>query len=385
MRMESRSGLGYNPSVSDSYALLRTRINADVRPHAMVRVSFQGQDARAPGILSTSATGVFRDPFDLRQAYVRVGPADATPVAVTVGRQLLLYGDQKIIGPLDWTNTSRAFDAAKLEVRTTWLDLDVFTGAVVQNDPTRTLNRSDMDNAFHGVYGRVRTGMEQLTLEPFVLWRATPTVGAIAGGDRYSAGGRLIGRIGRFESTLMLVEQWGTRGTSDIEARSLAVTAGYTLGTKWSPRIYGEYNYASGDSDASDQKVESFDDMYATAHLYYGYNDVVGLRNLRNVRLGASVNPWRRLTVAVDLHTFALASGADHLYNAGGAATVQAPSGGAANRRVGEELDVSFTLPIAQTLSLAGGIGRTFAGPFLEAHSPGADYTFTHAALSMRF
>lgn len=385
LRMESRSGLGYRSDRSDSYALLRTRLNVDVRPLSLVRISFQGQDARAPGILTTNATGVFRDPLDLRQAYVRVGPADASPVAVTVGRQLLLYGDQRLIGPLDWTNTSRAFDAVKMEVRTARLDLDVFSGSVVRNDPSRSLNRADFDNGFHGVYGRVRTGVEQLVVEPFALWRTIPAVGAVGSGDRYSAGARVAARAGGIESSLTFVEQWGTLGVRDIQARSVLASAGYTLRTTWSPRVYAEINYASGDSDASDNTLEAFDDMYPTAHLYYGYNDLVGLRNLQSLRLGASAVPWRRLTLAVDFHTYRLASANDNLYNVAGVATVMAPVGGAATRRVGEEVDVTFTMPVAQTLTFAGGVGHMFTGAFLEANSPGAGYTFTYAAMSLRF
>ena len=45
---------------------------------------------------------------------------------------------------------------------------------------------------------------------------------------------------------------------------------------------------------------------------------------------------------------------------------------------------MSFTLPIAQTLTFAGGAGRLFVGPFLEAHSPGGDNTFVHAQVSVR-
>jgi hypothetical protein len=81
----------------------------------------------------------------------------------------------------------------------------------------------------------------------------------------------------------------------------------------------------------------------------------------------------------------ALAEATDHLYNAGGGTTVQAPAGGATETSVGQELDFTFTLPIGTTMTLAGGVGRLFSGPFLEAESAGADNTFTHLALTMRF
>lgn len=383
-RLESRRGLGYNPDASDSYGLVRTRIDVAVQPARILRFSFQGQDARAPG-MAGAVSGVFRDPFDLRQAWVRVGAPENAPVAMTVGRQLLLYADQRLIGPLDWTNTSRAFDAAKVEMRTRWVDLDLWAASLVQNDPGKTFNRSDFDNGFHGAYARVRTGLSQLTVEPFFLWRRYAAAGSAPEGDRYSAGVRLVGRVRRLESALVVVEQWGERGTNDISARAVLANAAYSFAAPWTPRVYAEYNYASGDGAPSDGKLESFDDMYPTAHLYYGYNDLVGLRNLHNVRVGGSVVPWRRLTLSLDVHTFRLATPDDHLYNAAGAATVQVPAGGAAHGDVGREVDVSFAVPVARTLSFSGGVGRLFTGPFLEAHSPGADNTFVYGQMALRF
>jgi hypothetical protein len=270
-------------------------------------------------------------------------------------------------------------------VRTTRFDIDAFTAAVVVNDPTLQVNESDFDNAFHGVYGRVRTGVQQLVIEPFFLWRESPAVGAVPTVDRYSIGARLVNRFGPVEAAAVYVEQWGERGTSDISARAVMLSSAYAPGGRWTPRLYGEYNYASGDSDPTDAKVESFDDMYATAHLYYGYNDLVGLRNLHNIRLGASAVPWRRLNVAVDFHTFSLASATDNLYNAAGAMTVQVPTGGAPSKGVGEEVDLTLTLPVAQTLTFMGGVGRFFPGAFVEANTQGASYTFSYAALTMRF
>jgi hypothetical protein len=383
-RLESRSGLGYRSDLSDGYGLVRTRINLDIRPVRLLRLSFQGQDARAPGMAGT-VSGVFRDPIDLRQAYVRVGAPENARVALIVGRQLLTFADQRLIGPLDWTNTSRAFDAAKIEMRTRWVDLDLWGASVVQNDPQKSLNRSELDNGFHGAYARIRTPVEQLVLEPFVLWRSYMAVGALLEGDRYAAGLRVAGRVERLESAVVFVEQWGERGSDDISARALLASTAYSFAAPWSPRLYAEYNYASGDGAVGDGRIESFDDMYPTAHLYYGYNDLVGLRNLHNVRVGASVVPWRRLTIALDAHTFHLATGNDHLYNAAGVATVMAPAGGAGMTSVGRELDLTVTLPVAQTLSLAGGVGRLFVGPYLEALSAGADNTFVYAQVAMRF
>ncbi len=114
-RFESRQGLGYRAGNNDSYGLPRTRVDIGIEPAPWLRFGFQGQDARAPGIREGLAnSGVFCDAFDVRQAYVQLGE-DQSPVSLTVGRQLPALGDQRLVGALDWANTSRAFDAVKLQ------------------------------------------------------------------------------------------------------------------------------------------------------------------------------------------------------------------------------------------------------------------------------
>lgn len=386
-RMESQSGLGYRPGASDTYLLVRTRLDVDVHPDARMRIFLQGQDARAPGIRSERATGVFRDPFELRQGYLQLSTGAEGKVAIVLGRQLLLFGDQRLIGALDWTNTSRTFDAARLEVRTEWVDADLFSSAVVRNDPARAFDTSDYANGLHGVYALVRTPWEDVTVEPFFLLRTASGIAGEGEGDvhRYSTGFRFVGALGPWESSVTYAEQWGTAGAASIEARAISLSTAYTFPSLRGLRLLAEYNFATGDRDPEDGVVEGFDDLFPTAHLYYGYNDLVGLRNIRNLRVGGRVLLWGNATFAADVHTFRLARKTDHLYNVAGAVTVRAPEGGAADARVGEEVDLSFSVPVTGTVTAAGGVGHMFPGPFLEANSPGEGHTFAHLALAVRF
>ena len=49
--------------------------------------------------------------------------------------QVLAYGDERLVGPLEWLNFGRTFDAVKLHQvwETGWLD--VFTASVVRPQP----------------------------------------------------------------------------------------------------------------------------------------------------------------------------------------------------------------------------------------------------------
>ncbi|MBI1357474.1 MAG: hypothetical protein GC160_24295 [Acidobacteria bacterium] len=384
-RYEDRRGLGFQRGADDGYGLARTRVNIGLKPTSWLEFSFQGQDARAPGIRNAGAgNSIYRDAFDVRQAYVKIGGGEASPVAVTVGRQLLLYGDQRLIGPLDWTNTSRSFDAVKLELQASKdVKLDFFSASVVQNDPNRRLDQSAEGNNLHGFYGSVKNVIPKSTLEPYVLWQTTPLVSNelnLRGDlDRYTGGARLWGKgIGPWDYNLALVRQWGHVAGAQIAAWGSYVEVGYSLQVPWKPRFSTEYTFGSGDSDPTDGRAGGFNDLFPTAHLWYGYNDLVGWRNLKNVRLGAQIQPLEKLGLRLDYHSFWLANRHDGLYNVAGVRTVAAPVRGAVATKIGDEVDLTVTLPLTPILTLGGGVGYLAPGGFLKERTPGHGNTFTY-------
>jgi hypothetical protein len=389
-RFEDRQGNGFREGNDDGYGLFRTRVNVGVKPKPWLEFFFQGQDARAPGL--DNANGVFRDPFDLRQAYVKIGGGESSPVAVTAGRQLLNYGDQRLIGPLDWTNTSRAFDAVKLELQAGRdSKLDFFSSSVVQNDPARSINISPEGHNLHGFYGALKNVVPKSTLEPFVLWQTAPIVvnelsfrGDL---DRYTGGFRLWSKsLGPWDYNLSLVQQWGNAAGADIRSWGSYAEIGYTVASApLKPRFYAEYTFGSGDSNPADGRIGGFVDLYPTAHLWYGYNDLVGWRNLKNVRLGADLKPHRKLGVKLDYHSFWLANRNDGLYNAAGVRTVAAPAGGAVDAKIGDEVDVTFTVPLTKIMTVGCGVGHMFPGAFLEKNTPGHGNTFTFLFVGYQF
>jgi hypothetical protein len=104
----------------DTFLLQRFRLGLTMKPWEWVTLYGQGQDtreidSRRPNVpFAFGSEGEGDDPFDLRQGYVEIGnPADF-PVIAKVGRQELVYGDERLIGAFDWNNFSRTFDAVKI-------------------------------------------------------------------------------------------------------------------------------------------------------------------------------------------------------------------------------------------------------------------------------
>ena len=185
VRYENRQSLGYREGSDDGYALVRTRLDIGIEPTDWLKFGFQGQDSRAPAIREgVGNIGAFRDGFDVRQAYVRLG-GSKSPVAVTVGRQLLAYGDQRLVGSLAWANTSRAFDAVKVELRAPNAKIDIFSASVVQNDPFRGINQSSEGNNLHGIYGAIENVIPGSTIGAL-----RPVANDSAGDQRAEPSGR---------------------------------------------------------------------------------------------------------------------------------------------------------------------------------------------------
>ena len=389
-RFENREGLGYRQGSDDGYGLTRTRLEVGIRPASWLRFGFQGQDSRSPGIRKGLANpGALRDPFDLRQAYAEIG-ANQSPVSLTVGRQALIYGDQRLVGAPNWSNTSRVFDAVKLQVRGSGAKLDLFSGSVVRNDPDRLLNRWVEDTYLHGLYGALEEVIPGSTLEPYLLVQTTPSVvnelNARGDLDRYTLGFRAWAKgLGPWDYNAALVRQWGQAAGSEIRAWGYYGELGYSIEARLNPRLYVHYNFGSGDRDPGDGRTGGFVNLYPTTHGLYGHADRVGWRNQKSLRLGAELKPHAKLRLQFDFHSFWLASRRDALYSPAGRLSVAPPTGGAQDAKVGNEVDALFTVPVAETFSLGGGLGYLLPGPFLKANTPGQGHTYSYLFTTYKF
>ena len=107
-----------NSLTDDNWFLQRARIGILIKPCDWFRIYAQGQDSREIDSDRPDIPGLFGaegdDTFDLRQAWLEFGNSKEFPLTIKVGRQILSYGDERLIGAFDWNNIGRTFDAVKL-------------------------------------------------------------------------------------------------------------------------------------------------------------------------------------------------------------------------------------------------------------------------------
>jgi hypothetical protein len=386
-RMEGFVGSGFTNERDDLYWLSRFRFNATVTPTRLVSFSVQAQDARVAD-KSIGTTGPpFQGPFDLRAAFADIGDA-TTRVAARLGRQELAFGEQRLLGHLNWTNTARTFDAARVTIRSSRFNVDLFGGSVVRIDDDQ-FDKSGNGNRLVGGYGSSAAIVTRSLIEPYVFWKrdinlrtehnTTDNLNTATIGVRWA--GKLPQRI---DYGTEMVVQTGSLGPDNVQAwaghwqlRAGALTRvplGFT----------GEYNYASGDADPTDGTRGTFDQLYPTGHDKYGLADQVGWRNIHHLRTGVDVTPMKALLLIASYHSWWLAERNDALYNAGGAVIARAV-GGAVNRHVGQEIDVQASRPITPQLQLSGGYAYIFPGAFLKQTTPGASYGYPYVMATYVF
>src|SRR5207245_5440362 len=129
--------------------------------------------------------------------------------------------------------------------------------------------------------------------------------------------GRLWGNLGAtgldFEAEG--AGQFGTVGRGDIAAGMFTAVLGYAVPVpRLSPRVYVEFDYASGDRRPGGN-VGTFNQLFPTAHSFLGYIDYIGRQNIISPRAGVTLSPARDLTPSLQQYFFCRPSGHDALYH----------------------------------------------------------------------
>jgi hypothetical protein len=386
-RMEGFDGLGFNASREDVYYLSRLRLNTTITPSKDLSFQAQVQDARVADKTVGPTTAPFRAPFDLRTGFADIGSAHSR-TAFRVGRQELVYGDQRLVGHGNWTNAARTFDGGKVAVRTRPLQLDVFAASVVRILDGE-FDKSGAGNRFAGAYATVASLVRNASVEPFTFWKHDENLVAETGGrgdlNLTTVGVRWVGRLARnVEYNTETALQAGSLASDKVRTWAghyqLRAPAARLLGL----RPVGEFNYASGDRNPADGTRGTFDQLYPTPHDKYGLADQVGWRNIRHVRAGVELMPVKGLPTTMNYHTWWLDQKRDALYNAAGAVLARVP-GGATAGHVGQEIDVQVSRAITPQLQLAAGYAHIAPGAFLEEATPGASYSHPYVMATYVF
>jgi len=387
VRWEDWNNFNFDPANDDDFGLLRLRLHGDLQIGDVFRVFVEGKsstttDRDLPGGRRTLDV----DELDLQNAFIDLAFSRSDwESTLRLGRQELSYGAQRLISPLDWSNTRRTWDGVRGIVENKSWRIDAFATRPVVIEKY-DFNEPDQNQEFYGLYAVHQIPDWKMKYDVYAL-RLDRDDLPTGDEERYTAGLR-------FNGTCMLTGleydaeggwQFGDAGTSDIEAWFAAVEAGYTLTevvTK--PRFYLGYDYASGDGDPSDGKVETFNQLFPLGHAFLGYADVLGRQNVIDFSQGVSCWPVeKKVQLRIDHHIFHRAESSDAVYNVGGGVFREADA--ADSREIGSEIDLTASYKLNRNTSLSAGYSHFIAGDFIKESGPSEDIDFLYASAQYTF
>jgi hypothetical protein len=392
VRGESWRGFGAGApataDLDDAFALSRTLLRADAQWRGrFAAVAEIKSSLAASRTLPGGSRPADEDVVDLQQLYAEVAarPAGASAM-LRAGRFDLALGRERLVSPLDWTNSRRVFQGFQLRAMQRGTELRVFW---VEPISVRQ-RRPNLPDTLRQLYGlQIARGSARTRVEAYWLRNENAAAafnGSIGAERRHTLGARFVRppSAGRLDADLEAAWQTGTLGAANVRAWMVASQAGWSSGSPRGPRLYAGLDIASGDHSAGGA-VQTFNQLFPLSHAYLGYIDLHGRQNITDVSVGASIQPLARLTVQLDAHDFRRTSTHDALYAADG--SVGRPAGTGLPARTGSEIDLTIRRSgmASGHLAVQGGASRYFAGPFLRASGPARDITWVYTQLTASF
>jgi hypothetical protein len=285
---------------------------------------------------------------------------------LTIGRQKITVGKQRLIGTLEWSNTPRSYDGVRFRAKE-W-DLwaaKIGLGPVVPRDV-------------------VLAGATFRSSTSLILKHDKVATGNVDHGTLTHLGERRLGGFNvDYEAAIQLgraagkrLETWAFHGRAT--RRVLRNTAAYV-----------EINSASG--GAAGDVVRTFDNLYPTNHPFYGLMDLQGWRNMQELSFGIDHTLRKGLAARLEWHGFGLRDSQDAWYGAAGAPNrwsggVFRDATGAAGREVGSELDLELTWTANAKTNVSAGISSFNPGRFVRTlRGAGDRQTWGYVQAQFRF
>jgi hypothetical protein len=389
-RVESQDGLAYAP-VNDVYDLTQLRVGIYVQPTKWLELVGVTQDSRVFFNHHVATGSPYQNIWDVREAYLKLGSSTDGWFDVVAGRQMFSFGDERVIGPSDWLNMGRTFDTVRLDLHHPGVNVSIFAASVI-NAIDGQIDHHIEGNNLYGIYTGFSRLVPHATLEPYLLWRVAPgnvslpdTVGK-GHMNEVTGGARVAGTLPvHFDYDVEMNKQTGSLGRYSIDAWAGHWNVGHTfVNTRAQPRLFAEYNYASGTKNPNGDTWGTHDQIYPSAHDKMSFADQFGWRNIQDVRAGVDEKFAKKWTLTEMFDDFWLATKNDAVYASSGAISIAAHPG-ATSSHLGSELDLIAEYKQNQHITYGFGFCHLFTGQYLNEASPGKDYNYPFSYVTYIF
>jgi hypothetical protein len=255
----------------------------------------------------------------------------------------------------------------------------------VQSD---AFNRPVLGDRVWGVYGTLPNIGRKTLLDLYFLRHDQNRPGGFTGGSKAAGTDRVgVNTIG-FRVAGPMAQ--GLKFSIEAAAQNGLVGPAHHRGSAWFSSVSrrwtvgarpldlsAEYKFASGARNPKDASLSrTFDQLYSANHDKFGHQDLLGWRNIHNVRSLATYGVSKAFAVNVMYNQFWLASPCDSLYNGSGKSIARSATC-SAGAHVGQEADL-FAVLKYKHFQFGAGYGYFAAGRFLQMTTPGASPSYVY-------
>jgi hypothetical protein len=377
--MGQSQGLNRFENTTTNFWLSRARTYVNWKASDRFRVYCEGifaDTSRDGGNYTPRLVDV--NPADFLNLFVDAGISDS--MTLRVGRQELLFGAERLISPLDWANTRRTFEGARLLFKDGNWTSDAFYTHLVPVNPD-ALDNADYHQTFYGYYTSY-AGFTGVTVDAYYIGYDNTHLGPANGNQDFSlhtTGMRVNGAL--TDNWLFDMEggpQFGRQSGLGADQRALFGTAG--MGRKlgdllpWSPTVWCYYDYASGNGPGNG--FNRFNQLFPLAHKYFGFIDAVQRSNIQSPNVLVTANPSAKLQMLAWYWHFTADKASDIVPAIGGT-----PAQSLGRTNLGDELDLLGTITLGPRSNLGIGWSHFWRGSKILAPKD-ADFAYTQYTLN---
>lgn len=381
-------GFGADPEDDKGVWLQRYTAHLDAHLNNRFRIFTQLYSAFANG-REGGASPVDENKLRFQNAFFEYSQptTEQLTLKLRVGRQELEFGSGRLVDVSEGLNVRRTFDAGRLNLASNNWNMSLFASRpIISNSGSF----DDDTNSEVGLWGFYATG-ESLhliggSLDIYFLGYQNDAASFAQGTareDRSSVGARSFGNAGRWDWNWEALYQFGEFGRGDIRAWTLATDTGYTWeDAAWTPRLAINANIASGDKDADDDDLETFNPLFPRGN-YFSSSATLGPYNFFNVQGFLSFTPVDYLAITVNVDAFWRKETEDGVYRPNG--QLLRPVGDSDERFVSLSTSLSAVWRISRSMSIAVTYEHLEAGAYIREVGPSDDINYFETVFQWRF
>ncbi|MBC7690216.1 MAG: alginate export family protein [Methylotenera sp.] len=351
------------------------------KAYNLTGTSGTGTPATAPSTSSSNSSGASYDTgVTIHQGYINYHPTEH--FQLMLGRQILSYGDELVIGASDWGNIGRSFDVARVRLTFGKGKTDIFYSKILDTNIT---GNSVGDLNLYGLYNTWNIGSGLHAADLYVLHQQDSTLEAQtkleAVGIRLKSdlaglnylGERFQNFLSRWDYRVEATQEFGNAVSNGDSAAQIDAEIGYTAAFTFKPRLGLEGALAG----------KNYNQLFPSTHKWLGYADVLGRRNITDYVVHASALATENLGIQLDYHKFLRTSASTAAFRKDG--TPVGTAKGSSSKDLGHEWDLTLRYSLTRNLSLAGGGSLVTSGQYFTDQFNKSDPKFYYIMTELKF